>query len=124
MKRPYWILLVLFVGISARAEDWKLVWSEEFDGPGLPDPARWDYETGFVRNNEQQLYTRARLENARIEGGRLIIEARKEQMKNPAHDPASPGPRNRNREYADYTSASLTTRGKASWTYATLAARD
>lgn len=123
MKNLYWILLVLFVDISARADDWKLVWSDEFDRPGLPDPARWDYETGFVRNNEQQLYTRTRLENARVEGGRLIIEARKEQMKNPAYDPASPGRGNRNREYAEYTSASLTTRGKASWTYGRIEVR-
>jgi len=35
---------------------WKLVWSDEFDKPGRPDPARWTYETGFVRNSELQWY--------------------------------------------------------------------
>ena len=52
---------------SAR-QGWKLVWSDEFDYTGLPDPAKWDYEVGYVRNNEAQYYTRARKENAWVEG--------------------------------------------------------
>jgi hypothetical protein len=24
---------------------------------GLPDPARWGYEVGYIRNNEKQYYT-------------------------------------------------------------------
>src|SRR5690348_5754560 len=101
------------------AANWKLVWSDEFEQPGLPDPAKWNYEEGFIRNNEAQFYTTNRSENARVENGMLVIEARKERFKNPAFDPEAKGrggPR-RNREYAEYTSASLTTRGKASWTY-------
>lgn len=39
---------------------WELVWSDEFDYEGLPDPAKWNYEEGFVRNNEEQYYIRAR----------------------------------------------------------------
>ena len=70
-----------------------LVWQDEFDGQGLPDASRWNYEVGMIRNNERQYYTRARSENARIEGGRLVIEARKEAF-----------------EGAAYTSASLTSR--------------
>src|SRR5688572_28406782 len=101
-------LCLLLTGPGAlRATDWQLVWSDEFEKPGLPDPSRWDYETGFIRNNEAQCYTRGREENARIEGGMLIIEARKERLKNPAYDPARPSRRgNRNREFAEYTSAS------------------
>jgi beta-glucanase (GH16 family) len=83
----------------ASTNGWKLVWSDEFDKPGLPDPSKWGYEEGFVRNNEKQYYTRERMENARVENGKLILEARKEEFKN-----------------GHYTSASLTTRGKASWT--------
>ena len=49
------------------------IWQDEFDGQGLPDQARWDYEVGYVRNNERQYYTRARTENARVEGGVLVI---------------------------------------------------
>jgi beta-glucanase (GH16 family) len=82
------------------------VWSDEFDYTGLPDPSKWEYEVGYVRNNELQYYTRARLENARVEKGLLIIESRKE---------SSP-------EY-DYTSASLTTKDKAMWVYGRIEVR-
>ena len=58
---------------SGNEQAWTLIWADEFDVDGLPDPARWDYEAGYVRNNELQYYTRARQENARIEGGMLII---------------------------------------------------
>ncbi|MGO8678907.1 MAG: family 16 glycosylhydrolase [Limisphaerales bacterium] len=112
-------LLLLAAG-SAPGANWKLVWSDEFDNPGLPDPAKWGYETGFVRNNEAQYYTLQREENARVQDGMLIIEARKEEFKNPDYDPNAAGQGKgagrRGRESAHYTSASLTTRGKASWT--------
>jgi beta-glucanase (GH16 family) len=109
----------LLLALSSPAGSWKLVWSDEFDQPGLPDPAKWDYETGFIRNNEQQYYTRERPENARVENGMLVLEARKEQFKNPGYDPEAKehGNSRRSREFASYTSASLTTRGKAAWTY-------
>lgn len=97
------------------AQGWKLVWSDEFDKPGLPDAAKWDYEEGWVRNNELQYYTRGRQENARVEGGNLVIEGRKEEYKLPAPS--------RGRDTADYTSASLTTRGKASWQYGRIEVR-
>jgi beta-glucanase (GH16 family) len=87
---------------------WKLVWADEFDAPGLPDPGKWAYEEGFVRNHEAQFYTRGRPENARVEGGVLILEARKEKF---------PRPGGKAGETVEYTSASLTTRGKASWQY-------
>ena len=54
------VLLVVSAAIDADAAEWKLVWSDEFDKPGLPDAAKWGYETGFIRNNEKQFYTRAR----------------------------------------------------------------
>jgi len=38
---------------------WELVWSEEFDTPGMPDPATWGYEVGYVRSNEDQYYNLA-----------------------------------------------------------------
>src|SRR5262245_22356999 len=56
---------VLLVTFPSRAAEWKLVWSDEFDKPGLPDATRWNYETGFIRNNEAQYYTRERKENSR-----------------------------------------------------------
>jgi len=81
-----------------------LVWQDEFDGQGLPDASRWNNEVGLIRNNERQFYTERRSENARLEGGRLVIEARKEAFQGAA-----------------YTSASLTSR--ANWTYGRIEVR-
>jgi len=89
---------------------WKLVWSDEFDVPGLPDPKKWTYEEGKVRNGEAQYYTKARPENCRIEGGMLILEARKEPFTGA-------------RGSGDYTSASIETKGLGSWQYGRLEMR-
>jgi beta-glucanase (GH16 family) len=81
---------------------WRLVWSDEFNYNGLPDPKKWDYDVGGHGwgNKELQFYTASRKENARVEDGHLIIEARKESW-----------------EGRDYTSARLVSRGKGDWTY-------
>ncbi len=90
-----------------------LVWHDEFTAPGRPDPAKWDYQEGFVRNEEMQWYQR---ENAFCENGLLIIEGRRETVKNPRFDPASADWR-LNRPEAHYTSACLVTKGKFSCRY-------
>jgi beta-glucanase (GH16 family) len=92
---------------------YKLVWADEFDYRGALDPNKWTYERGFVRNQELQWY---QPENARCENGMLIIEARRERKQNPGYKPGG-GNRRGNREFAEYTSASVTTRGLHSWTY-------
>lgn len=80
----------------------KLVWADEFTKNGLPDSTKWGYEVGGKGwgNNELQYYTANRLENVRVENGKLIIEARKEDYQG-----------------NKYTSARLLTRGKAAWKY-------
>jgi beta-glucanase (GH16 family) len=127
MKTLLGVLLVLLAASTTDAADWKLVWSDEFDKPGLPDPARWDYETGFLRNHEKQYYTHARRENARVENGMLVIEARKENYKASGAAPtvrsSREGSTGKGHADADYTSASLTTRGKAAWTHARIEVR-
>jgi beta-glucanase (GH16 family) len=125
VKTIAFVCLTFFVSIPTPAAEWKLVWADEFEKAGLPDPKKWDYETGFVRNNEKQFYTRERKENARVEDGVLVIEARKERWKNPASDPEAKasGRGRRGPEFADYTSASLTTRGKAAWTHGKIEVR-
>jgi beta-glucanase (GH16 family) len=112
-----WLVLAVLVLWGARAygAEWELVWSDEFDKAGAPDATKWGYEEGLVRNREAQYYTRGRLENARVEKGVLIIEARKEKFANARYKPDGGG--ESGREFAEYTSASLVTRGKASWTY-------
>ena len=61
-----------------------LHWSDEFNTDGLPDPTKWSYDTGRNKdgwyNNEKQYYSANRPENARVQGGNLIIEARKEAL--------------------------------------------
>ena len=76
------------------AAAWTLVFADEFDTPGAPDPSKWGYETGYIRNQEAQCYT-SRAENARVENGALVIEARKEPYQS-----------------SGYTSASLNTLGR------------
>ena len=56
----------------------KLVWNDEFKGTGLPDPAKWGYEHGFVRNGEAQFYTRGREKNVYQKNGKLIIKSFRE----------------------------------------------
>ena len=90
-----------------------LVWADEFDRNGNPDPNNWTYERGFVRNRELQWY---KPENARQADGLLIVEARRERVSNPDFEAGSSDWR-RNREFADFTSASLLTRGLHSWRY-------
>ena len=117
------LLFIGFLPCPANSRDdvprgWELVWADEFDHDGTPDKSKWDYEEGFVRNRELQYYTRARQENARVEAGSLVIEARKEKFQNPKYNPTANGRNWKDqREFAEYTSASLATKGKASWTY-------
>jgi beta-glucanase (GH16 family) len=90
------------------AREWTLVWADEFDYTGLPDSTRWGYDVGGHGwgNQELQFYTERRPENARVEGGRLIIEARRDGW-----------------EGHEYTSARLVTKGKGDWTYGRFEAR-
>ena len=63
-----------------------LVWADEFNKPGPPDPTNWTFERGFVRNEELQWY---QPENASCRDGMLVIEARRERLANPSYDPNS-----------------------------------
>jgi beta-glucanase (GH16 family) len=104
---PIIFLLCLFACSGLKNEqEWKLVWSDEFNYSGLPDSTKWANETGFIRNNELQYYTAQRIENERVVNGNLLIIGRKETYRN-----------------ANYTSASLVTDGKASFTYGKIEAR-
>ncbi|AWV98137.1 glycoside hydrolase family 16 protein [Arcticibacterium luteifluviistationis] len=52
-------------------------WSDEFDNDGKPDTNIWGYDLGGHGwgNNESQVYT-DNLENAHVENGNLVIEAK------------------------------------------------
>jgi beta-glucanase (GH16 family) len=93
----------LFAQQSNKNPHLKLVWQDEFNTGKGPDTTKWKYDIGNGQggwgNNELQYYTNE-ASNARIENGKLIIEARKE-----------------NKQGQKYTSARLLTQGKAKWTY-------
>jgi beta-glucanase (GH16 family) len=93
-------LLIIFTSVKTIAQT--LVWSDEFNYTGLPDNTKWGYDVMVPKtvNNELQYYSENRLENARVENGSLVIEARKDN-------------------YLGYTysSARLVTRGKGDWLY-------
>lgn len=89
----------------ARAVSYNLVWSDEFNYSGQPDGDKWSHDIwdpGRV-NNEKQAYTN-RLENARVENGNLIIEARRDWHNG-----------------REYTSGRLNS--KVGWTYGRMEAR-
>ena len=108
---PFAILLLCVANcvIAAQAQNWSLVWSDEFTQPdgSAPDSTKWGYDVGGTGwgNNELEYYT-SRTNNARIEGGQLVIEALQENY----------GGKN-------YTSARLLTKGKWSWTFGRIEAR-
>jgi beta-glucanase (GH16 family) len=85
---------------------WELVWHDEFDGTVI-DSANWTYDIGAGGwgNGEAQYYT-SRPENARVENGMLVIEARQEKY-----------------EDSYYTSARLKTQGLQSFQYGRIEAR-
>lgn len=100
-------LLAISTEVSAQYVFKKVVWAEEFNYTGLPDSSKWSYDTGNGcpdicgwGNNELQYYTNSRLQNARADNGKLIIEVRKEEFKN-----------------SKYTSARLVTKNKGDWKY-------
>ncbi len=94
------------VAVNDQTTNWKLVWCDEFNTNGPPDPANWNYERGFVRNHELQWY---QPENAFCTNGLLIIEARREHKPNPNFGAGNSDWRSQ-REWIDYTSASITSR--------------
>lgn len=91
----------------------KLVWADEFNTNGKPNPDFWKYEKGFVRNEELQWYQE---ENANCANGVLLIEGRREEIPNPKYQAGSANWKT-NRESAHYTSASINTRGQKQWLY-------
>ncbi len=101
MKRSVYALFILWSSISVQAQNWNLVWSDEFDA--LPiNVKNWTFEVGNNNgwgNSELENYTN-RSQNATIQNGNLLIIARKESYGG-----------------YDYTSARMKTQGKRSWKY-------
>lgn len=104
-------LRLLFLGLCllvlsplSRAQNWQLVWSDEFHGTISPD---WKFEIGNGSNgwgnNELEYYRR---ENATVENDALAITAKREDYQG-----------------LRYTSARMTTQGTRSFTFGRMEAR-
>lgn len=95
------ILLGFLISCQEKVND-KLIWADEFDYGGLPDSVKWTFDVGDHGwgNNELQFYTKEKSENARVENGRLIIEAHQDSSFTKG-----------------FSSAKLLTKGIASWQY-------
>ena len=78
-----------------------LLWSDEFNTAGAPDPAKWGYDIGAGGwgNSELQYYTN-RTDNVLVSNGTLKIIAKKEAYSG-----------------SNYTSARLLSKGKFSFQY-------
>lgn len=99
MKQVF-ILLFLCGNVAISQAQWKLVWSDEFNTAGQPDPSKWGYDIGGHGwgNREKQVYTKADTNNAVVRGGSLYITARKTGE-------------------GRYSSARLITRNRGDWKY-------
>ena len=94
-------LIYLLFAFTISAQNYRLVWSDEFDGTSI-NSSNWTHETGWNNgwgNHELEYYT-ARPENSFIENGKLVIVAKKE-----------------NYSGKNYTSARMKTQGKFSFKY-------
>ncbi len=82
------------------------MWEDEFNTNGVPDGSKWNYDVGGAGwgNNELQYYTNNG--NARVENGKLVIEAKKE-----------------NNSGMEYTSARMITKGKGDFLYGRIEVR-
>lgn len=113
------LALAALAAPAAAADNWTMVWSDEFDGDKI-DRSKWGFDVDCWGggNDEHQCYTKS-ARNAAIEDGKLVITARHERITGPAlpehlrRTSATP-----NAEATrDISSARLSTRGKASWRY-------
>jgi beta-glucanase (GH16 family) len=111
------LLLIAQTGSTWRPSPspWTVVWSDEFDEPGVsgPNPALWNYDIGGNGwgNHELQYYTDRSPTNAVVRDGSLAIRAINEEYAGPDGVERS------------YTSARLHTRGRFAVAYGRFEAR-
>lgn len=107
IKITRFLFLILFISLyvdHSLAQEYELVWSDEFDGTAL-DGTKWSYQHGNGQevglsgwgNNELEYYLE---ENAVVDSGYLTIIAKKE-----------------NYQSYQYTSARIRTINKGDWKY-------
>ena len=105
------LLVLAGIPINAAGRDqWRLVWSDEFDGPAgtLPDAGKWTYDLGHGEqgwgNHELENYTNSAA-NVHLDGrGHLIVRALREPS-------------------GEFTSARLKTQGRFTTAFGKIEAR-
>jgi beta-glucanase (GH16 family) len=96
VKKLMFIISLFLLG-AFYCQEYKLVWSDEFNTDGKP-ASHWTFESGYVRNNEAQYYTDS-TDNAVVKNGSLYITARRNHLSH------------------DYTSASLLNKKNFTFVY-------
>jgi beta-glucanase (GH16 family) len=121
------LALVTLTGAAPAAPPtgWDMVWSDEFSGSAI-DTANWSFDTDCWGggNDERQCYTDSK-RNAEVADGMLVITARSEHVSGPALPAAQrvAAKHPNSKATREYSSARLTTRGKAAWRYARIEVR-
>lgn len=91
------------IRVNVTSNEPGLIWSDEFNSNGAPDPTKWGYDIGTGQNgwgNQELQYYTNRAENVVVTNGVLRITARKEDFNGSA-----------------YTSARLLSKGKFTMKY-------
>lgn len=101
---------------------WELVWADEFEGNTL-DRTKWTPEVSCWGggNNERQCYT-DRPDNIAVEGGVLLLKAKKERFAGPAR-PTEIAGRDNPPQVQSHTSGKVRTIGLHAWRYGRIEAR-
>jgi beta-glucanase (GH16 family) len=101
---------------------WELVWADEFEGTSL-DRTKWTPEVSCWGggNNERQCYT-DRPDNIAVEGGMLLLKAKKERFAGPARPPEI-AERDNPTQVQSHTSGKVRTIGLHAWRYGRIEVR-
>jgi beta-glucanase (GH16 family) len=101
------IVAIGFLSGAAMAQNWQLQWSDEFDYHGLPDSSKWA-PTPHISHYGAEIFCGSRLKNSHVDSGMAWITACKEDTVIRS---------GRSATTYQYTSAEITTLGKAAFTY-------
>lgn len=91
--------------------NWTMIYSDEFDVAGKPDPTKWTVDPkpkGWI-NGEQQVYTDTTHDNAKVRNGELVITGKRDY---PTGDSTAP-----------WSSARLISQNKMDFRYGKVAVR-
>jgi beta-glucanase (GH16 family) len=115
LKNFLLLSICIFFASTTFSQSYKLVWADEFNGKGLPNPKNWDYELGYVRNHELQYYTKE-LKNVCQKNGNLEITVIKEPIAVKGHEYGES-------KSFNYTSGSVISLGKFDFKYGKIVGR-